>query len=312
MRPSRHVVAGLLAAAVTAVLTAPADAVTRCRAKTSRDGTIVVSAGNLVGTPRWGIRHGAETNSFDGTSLCVNGTRVRKCALAPVGAPAHTTPPAGCTLYVADDGTGTCSAWIRRCLPSSEAPPCAVLPADNIWNRDVSALPVHAMSATWMASIGSSAPLHPDFGAGLYQGRTIGIPYVVIGSTQPLIPITFTYADESDPGPYPIPPLVPVEGGGTRPSAGRGDAHVLLVQVGTCSLYEIFAARRHSGGTSWTGGSGAVFDLGSNDLRPDTWTSADAAGLPILPGLIRYDEIADGEITHAVRFTAGATQRAYV
>lgn len=187
-----------------------------------------------------------------------------------------------------------------------------MLPADNIWNRDVSALPVHAMSATWIASIGATASLHPDFGAGPYQGRTIGIPYVVIGATQPSVPISFTYADESQPGPYPIPPLVPVEGGGVRASAGTGDAHVLLVQAGTCDLYEVFAARRHDRGASWSGGSGAVFDLGSNALRPGGWTSADAAGLPILPGLIRYDEILAGEVTHAARFTAPSTQRAYV
>ena len=289
-----------------------ADAVTRCRAKTLRDGTIAVSATDLVGSARWGVRYGDEASAFDAPSACIIGARVRKCALAPVGAPERTTPPAGCAVYVADDGAATCSVWIKRCIPSSEAPSCAVLPPDDIWNRDVSALPVHAMSATWIASIGATAPLHPDFGAGPYQGRTIGIPYLVIGATQPSVPISFTYADESDPGPYPIPPLVPVEGGGTRPSIGRGDAHVLLVQEGTCTLFEVFAARRQKKGASWTGGSGAVFDLGSSALRTDGWTSADAAGLPIFPGLIRYDEILAGEVTHAVRFTASATQRAYV
>jgi hypothetical protein len=297
---------------VALTIAASADAATRCRAKALRDGTIAVSAKEVVGSPRWGVRYGDASNPFDAAPSCIIGTHMRKCALAPIGAPERTTPPAGCTLYVADDGATSCSAWIKRCLPSSEAPPCAVLPADNIWNRDISALPVHAMSATWMASIGSTAPLHPDFGAGPYQGRTIGIPYVVIGSTQPPVSISFTYADESDPGPYPIPPLVPVEGGGVRPSAGKGDAHVLLVQAGTCSLHEIFAARRQRKGASWTGGSGAVFDLGSNALRPDTWTSADAAGLPIFPGLIRYDEILAGAVTHAVRFTAASTRRAYV
>ena len=297
---------------VALLLGTSADAVTRCRAKTLRDGTIAVKARDVVGSPQWGERYGAEANPFDALPSCMIGTHMRNCALAPVGAPERMTPPASCTLYVADEGAATCSAWIKRCLPSSEAPPCAVLPANNIWTRDISALPIHAMSATWMASIGSAAPLHPDFGAGPYQGRTIGIPYVVIGPTQPLVPISFTYSDESDPGPYPIPPLVPVEGGGVRPSVGEGDAHVLLVQAGSCSPHEIFAARSHNKGASWTAGSGAVFDLGSNALRPDTWTSADAAGLPILPGLIRYDEILAGEVTHAVRFTTAATQRAYV
>jgi len=308
--PRSSVVSASLA--VLLALATSAHAVTRCRAKTLRDGTIAVTAKDIVGTPRWGVRYGIETSPFDALASCTTGTRIRNCALAPVGNPERTTPPASCTLYVADDGARSCSAWIRRCLPSSEAPSCAVLPADNIWNRDVSALPVHAMSATWIASIGATAPLHPDFGAGPYQGRTIGIPYVVIGPTQPLVPVSFTYADESDPGPYPIPPLVPVEGGGVRASVGAGDAHVLLVEEGTCILYEVFAARRHERGASWSGASGAVFDLGSNALRPDTWTSADAAGLPILPGLIRYDEILAGEVTHAARFTAPSTQRAYV
>ncbi len=290
----------------------PAAALTRCKAKALTDGTIAVSASHLVGTPRWGVRYGEETNAFDASAACVSGAKVRACTLAPTGDPARTTPPASCALYLNDDAGEHCNLWVRRCLPSSEAPPCAIFPTDNVWNRDISGLTVHAMSDTWMGTIGLAAALHPDFGSGPYFGRTIGIPYVVVGATQPLVPISFQYADESDAGPYPIPPLVPVEGGGTRPSAGKGDAHVLLVQQGTCTLYEIFAAKRLKKGASWVGGGGAVFDLGSNALRPDTFTSADAAGLPILPGLVRYDEVAAGEITHAIRFTAPATQRAYV
>jgi hypothetical protein len=304
--------AWLLTAALSLLAPPSAGALTQCKAKSARDGTIIVSATGLVGTPRWGIRYGAETELLDGTATCVSGSAFRNCALAPVGAPERTALPPSCALFLRDDGPGRCSVWVKRCLPSSEAPPCTILPADNVWNRDVSALPVHSMSATWVASIGTSAPLHPDFGAGPYRGGTIGIPYVVAGATQPLVPISFTYADESDPGPYPIPPFVPVEGGGTRPSKGKGDAHVLVVQEGTCRLYEVFAARSKKRGASWTSGSGAIFDLGSHALRPETWTSADAAGLPILPGLVRYDEIVAGEITHAIRFTAAATQRAYV
>ena len=302
----------LLAILAVATTTTTAHAISRCRAKALADGTITVKAKDLIGTPRWGTRYGVESNAFDGVGTCVLGSAVRNCALAPTGNPLRTTAPAGCTLYVADDGAATCSAWIKRCLPSSDPPPCPVLPASNIWNRNISTMPVHPMSATCMASIGNGAPLHPDLGAGPYQGSTIGIPYVVIGASQPLVPISFTYADESDPGPYPVPPLVPVEGGGTRPSVGKGDAHVLLVQEGTCRLYEIFSARSLQHGTSWSGGSGAVFDLTSNALRPDTWTSADAAGLPIYPGLLRYDEIVAGQVTHAIRFAAAATQRAYV
>ncbi|HEV7731197.1 MAG TPA: hypothetical protein VGR62_03500 [Candidatus Binatia bacterium] len=295
-----------------ALLSSPAGAVTKCKATPARDGTIEVTAIGITGTPRWGVRHGDEDTPLDGIASCVQSGRARRCALAPVGAPERTALPAGCTIYLRDDGPTDCSVWVKRCFPSSEPLPCPVLPADNIWNRDISTMPVHAMSATWIDSIGAGDPLHPDFGAGPYHGKTLGIPYVVIGATQPLVPITFEYFDESEPGPYPIPPNVPVEGGGSKPSVGRGDAHVLLVQEGTCQLWEVFAARTKRKGASWTAGSGAIYDLGSNALRPDGWTSADAAGLPILPGLLRYDEIVAGEVTHAIRFTTDRTQRAYV
>ncbi len=301
-----------LVLALPLLLASPAAAVTKCKAVPARDGTIAVTATNVVGTPRWGTRFGEATNAFPDAASCVAKGKVRKCALAPIGDPARTSPPAGCTLYLEDDGPSRCSVWVKRCFPSSEALPCPLFPADNVWNRDVSALPVHPMSDTWVASIGADATVHPDFGAGPYQGRMIGIPYVVIGATQPDVPITFEYADESEPGPYPMPPQVPVEGGGPKPSVGLGDAHVLLVQAGTCRLWEVFAAKARRRGASWTAGSGAIFDLGSNALRPDGWTSADAAGLSILAGLLRYDEVVAGEVTHALRFTASATQRAYV
>ena len=285
-----------------------AHAVTRCKGHLQRDGTIEVTAADVVGSPRWGLRYGAETNAFDDTADCLAGGRMRGCALAPGPTPA----PASCTLYVRDDGPAGCSTYLKRCLPGAEPPPCALLPPGNIWNRDISAMPVHPMSDAWVASIGADRPLHPDFGSGRYRGGAIGIPYVVIGPAQPLVPIPFTYADESDPGPYPIPELVPIEGGGSRPSVGKGDAHVLLLQAGTCRLYEVFAARFRKSQGGWSGGSGATYDLGSNTLRPAGWTSADAAGLPIVPGLVRYDEIVSGAITHAVRFASDVTQRAYV
>ena len=236
---------------------------------------------------------------------------MKNCALAAEGMPERTELPASCTIYMADDGSETCSAWVKKCFPSSEPLPCAVLPANNIWNRDISAMPVHAMSNAWINSIGSAAPVHPDFGKGPYHNRTIGIPYTVIPAAQPTVPMTFLYDDESDPGPYPVPLNVPVEGGGSKPSKGKGDAHVLLVQEGSCDLYEVYASRRGMDG-AWSGGSGAVFDLGSNALRTDTWTSADAAGLPILPGLVRFDEVDGGAINHALRFTAPNTQDSYV
>jgi hypothetical protein len=183
---------------------------------------------------------------------------------------------------------------------------CPVFPSDNVWNADISALPVDARSASYIASIGGGGRLHPDFGSGLYNGGPIGIPYIVAPSSQAAVPISFNYADESDPGPYPIPPNAPIEGG----AQSGGDRHVLVVQSGTCKLYEMFAA--YPQGSGWRAGSGAVWNLRSNALRPRGWTSADAAGLPILPGLVRYDEVAAGAINHAIRFTVSRTQRAYI
>jgi hypothetical protein len=150
--------------------------------------------------------------------------------------------------------------------------------------------------------------VHPDFGSGLYDGQRIGIPYVVVsGRTTPKARPRFEYADESDAGPYPIPAGVPIEG---NPHPDDGDRHALIVDRDTCTLYELYAL--HRAGAGWAAGSGAVWSLGSNKLRPAGWTSADAAGLPILPGLARYDEVAAGSIDHALRFTAPRTRRAYI
>jgi len=188
----------------------------------------------------------------------------------------------------------------------AQAPPrlagCAVFPASNPWNQRVDKLPVAADSGAIVASIGRDAPLHADFGSGLWQGAPIGIPYDVVTRTTPRSRVVFDYADESDRGPYPIPAGVHVEGG--------GDRHALLVDRSACRLYELYALRRESG--RWHAGSGAIWSLRSNRLRPAGWTSADAAGLPILPGLARYDEVARGAIRHALRFTAPRTRRAYV
>lgn len=184
---------------------------------------------------------------------------------------------------------------------------CQVFPADSPWNTRVDALPVHARSAAWVATIGTSTRLHPDFGT-FWDGAPIGIPYVTVTSVQARVPVTFDYADESDPGPYPIPPSAPIEGG----ASASGDRHVLVVDTGSCILYELYAAYPQGAGASWTAGSGAVWNLASNSLRPAGWTSADAAGLPILPGLVRYDEVQNGRIEHAIRFTAAQTQRGYI
>lgn len=179
-------------------------------------------------------------------------------------------------------------------------------PATDPWNTRVDAAPVDARSTTLIASIGASDHLHMDFGAN-WNGGPFGIPYVVVGPDQPRVNVTFGYADESDPGPYPIPPDAPIEGG----AASDGDRHVLVVDAGTRTLYELYAAYPQPDG-SWHAGSGAVFDLVNGTTRPAGWTSADAAGLPILPGLVRYEEVAAGRIDHALRFTVSQTRRAYV
>ena len=177
-----------------------------------------------------------------------------------------------------------------------------VFPADNPWNADVSAQPVDPGSATLIASCGVRN-LHPDFGS------VYGIPYTFAGSTTPRRNVTFDYADESDPGPYPIPDGAPIEGG----ASSTGDRHVLVVDTVAWKLYELFDAHPLNGGTSWSAGSGAVFDLASNALRPLYWTSADAAGLPIFPGLVRYDEaVIKGTIDHAVRFTCPRTRKGFI
>ena len=185
-----------------------------------------------------------------------------------------------------------------------------MFPANNIWNTPVDWLPVDTHSSDYIDSIGTNTSLHADFGT-FWEGAPIGIPFTVVVGTQPLVAVAFDRyswsAGESDPGPYPIPPGAPIEGG----PASDGDRHVLVVDSGHCKLYELWDAWPQPNG-SWSAGSGAVFDLNSNALRPDGWTSADAAGLPILAGLVRYDEVMAGEIAHAIRFTAQRTQQAYV
>lgn len=179
-------------------------------------------------------------------------------------------------------------------------------PADNPWNTPVDAEPVDPNSATLIASIGGAKQLHPDFGAN-WNGGPFGIPYMVVDHTTPGAPMSFDYADESDPGPYPFPANAPVEGG----SSSTGDRHVLVLDRDAKKLYETFDSHRQSNG-SWHCGSGAIFDMASNAQRPLYWTSADAAGLPIFPGLVRYDEVHAGSIDHALRFTVSHSRKAFV
>jgi hypothetical protein len=192
-------------------------------------------------------------------------------------------------------------------LPAQTLGGCAMFPANNIWNTPIDTLPLSPSSAAYINSIGPSTGLHPDFGSGTWDGGPIGIPYALVPGTQPKKTVTFDYSDESDPGPYPIPDNAPIEGG----PGSSGDRHVLLVDTANCILYELYAAYPQPDGT-WRAGSGAIFNLNGNQLRPQGWTSADAAGLPILPGLVRYDEVLAGEIRHAIRFTVQVTRKAYV
>jgi hypothetical protein len=198
-----------------------------------------------------------------------------------------------------------CAAASGASAPASSDPReygCPLFPVNNPLNQDISHAPVDPRSAQYIASIGLTGHLHPDFGT----NPSYGIPYTVVGPHQPRVPIEFTaYGDESNPGPYPVPPDAPVEGAGEP-----GDRHVLVLQQGTCKLYELYGA--HRAGAGWDAESGAVFNLRSNALRPEGWTSADAAGLPIFPLLVRYPEVASGEIDHALRVTVARTQRGYI
>jgi len=224
-------------------------------------------------------------------------TALSGCSAAGTEPPETTTP-----VETAPGSAGVPALGVGASLNGRR-----LFPADNPWNLDVSGEPIDPSSSTLIASCGSQG-LHPDFGT-VWNGAPNGIPYVVVSGGQGKVPVTFGYADESDPGPYPIPAAAPIEGG---PSAD-GDRHVLVVDRDNWKLYELFDAHPVNGGERWTAGSGAVFDLNSNALRPAGWTSADAAGLPIFPGLVRYDEAMEqSEIRHALRFTCPRTRRAYV
>jgi hypothetical protein len=225
----------------------------------------------------------------------------KPAAPAPTTAPTTSTTPTS-TTTTSPPTTTTSSPASTTGDENGPLGSCPVFPSDNVWNEDVSNLPVDPNSAAYLsriASLGGNQHLHADFGGdGAY-----GIPYVTVPGTQPLVPVTFTaYGDESDPGPYPIPLGAPIEGG--------SDRHVLAVDRDHCKLYELYDATRS--GDHWDAGSGAMFDLRSDALRPDGWTSADAAGLPIFPGLVRYDEVSSGQIDHALRFTVSQTQRAFI
>ena len=208
---------------------------------------------------------------------------------------------AGAHAEPIDEPAAASAVAVRGTLPGPFVGGCRVFPTDNAWNVNIRTAPLHSRSAQMIGFIqaNGSDNLHPDFG----ENPAYGIPFVVVPQSQATVPITYdAYGDESDPGPFPIPLNAPVEGG--------SDRHVIVVQQGTCHLFELFVARRSGGG--WVANSGARFDLKSNALRPLGWTSADAAGLPIFPGLVRYEEVAAGRIDHAIRVTFSTTRRGYI
>jgi hypothetical protein len=220
---------------------------------------------------------------------------------------------AGCASGAPLPGRMTPVLAARAAAPVPTIGGCQIFPApgpggpsgNDWWNTDISHYPVDPKSATYLRSMHASTEfLHPDFG----QNPTYGIPFEVVPADQKRVPVSFLYASSSNPGPYPIPPNAPIEGG----THSTGDRHVLILQQGVCKLYELWRAFPKDGGKRWQAGSGAVFDLGSNALRPNGWTSADAAGLPILPALVKCSEVKAGAIDHALRVTFDRTQNGYI
>ncbi len=221
-----------------------------------------------------------------------------------------TTPPSATTTSPTTTTAATTSVTTStaRPTPGGSLDGCPNLPADNVWHAPATSLPVLAHSAQYVAGIGADAGVKADFGAGVWDGGPIGIPVTYVSGGQRLVPVHFgDDSDESDPGPYPIPANAAVEGGANS----DGDRHVLVVDTGTCTLYELYNAHPNADG-SWQADSGAVYHLTSDQLRPRGWTSADAAGLPITPGLVRYQEVAAGHIDHAIRVTVPRTQQAFL
>ncbi len=217
------------------------------------------------------------------------------------GAALGITATAILAVGVAIVGQGSAAAQGGTMLPGTT---CPAFPADNVWNTPITGLAVNPDSATWMASMdASTAFLHPDYGPSGHSRKPYGIPWQVVAPAQALVPVRFLYADESDPGPYPLSKSTPIEGG--------SDRHALMVNPSTCTLYELWDTHYHAHNRS-KAGSGAIWSLDSDALRPAGWTSADAAGLPVLPGLVNYDEVTSGTMDHAIRFTAQCTQQSYL
>jgi hypothetical protein len=209
---------------------------------------------------------------------------------------------AACTFGNAAPGAASSQTLSERRADVPVVGGCQIFPSNNPWNTDISQYPLDPNSDSYIGALPGN--LHPDFG----HNPDYGIPFVVVPKTQPKVPVRFGYASQSDPGPYPIPPDAPIEGG----AHSKGDRHVLVLQQDACKLYEMWRAFPENGGKKWRAGSGAVFPLNTNKLRPNGWTSADAAGLPIMPALIKCDEVSAGEIDHALRVTFSQTQAGYI
>jgi hypothetical protein len=258
-----------------------------------------------AGEPRWLVPKHARTPSPRRTSTPLpSATATPLPTYTPTPSATPTTAPTATRTPTPPSATPTATPTVGS---------CSIFPPDNPWNTDISGYQVHPDSAAYINFIGSTKNLHPDFGT-FWDGAPIGFPYAVVPGAQPLVPVAFLYAGESDRGPYPIPDNPPIEGG----ADSTGDRHILMLGLERCQLYELYWAwPPGSSGDPytdrWYAGSGAIFDLRSNALRPDGWTSADAAGLPIFPGLVRYDEVVErGVINHALRFTVRATQQGYI
>ncbi len=249
------------------------------------------------------IAVGCSSSSDGGTTVSPDGGEMKNDAgVNPADATqmdggVSVTPEAAAADAPASNGDASCSCH----GPTIGA--CPVFPIDSEWNRDITGDPVDPNSDAYIAKMnGATKHLHPDFGS----NALYGIPWIMVDASQAKVPMTFTYASESDPGPYPFPATAPIEGGPN----GTGDRHVIVVDTSACKLYETFNS--HFTNPGWQCDSGALFDLLSKALRPDGWTSADAAGLPILPGLARLSEVKNQSIAHALRFTMATTQMAYV
>ena len=287
------------------VAVAPASTARPALSGSAKDGqTLATTSGTWTGTPPLGLTYQwLRCNPATWACSTVAGGTSSTYTLTPADVGSRMVSSVTAANSV---GQATAksygSAVVAAASPIPGAPGCPVFPADNAWNTRADTLPVAANSATIINSIGAGTGLHPDFGSGLWQGQPIGIPYDVVPGTTAKSQVAFDYADESDSGPYPIPASVHIEGG--------SDRHALIVDKDSCTLYELFGLQNT--GSGWTAGSGAIWNLRSNAVRAEGWTSADAAGLPILPGLARYDEVAAGHIDHALRFTVARSRRAYI